>query len=410
MQMVAALHKRAAYPRQRQTGVALITAILLSALAAIAASAMLSKQQRDIRRTENILHFDQAYLYALATEEFVIQALGNDDTPNKDLKGDELEALGQLGFAVGQMLPFNNGSVSVQKLQQLSGLFPINNLIDKPGKAQQETVNAFKTLLEQIDALNASNANAPNASALNTNIPPFPLNTNFIVQDWLDIDDVTTQTGAEDMEYASLERPYLTAGSPFADVTELASLVTNFGLNKAGYRVLVYGTQPNPNPLQGLPVTSPVPASSAGGTTMQPANIEWINAVPPGAKINVNIASAEVLYSLMYAVFDEFTMAHVQALIDYRNTPMDNPKGFDNIDEFEQEMLRALTGDQNTAYINKKSADRFNKMNFDVKTEYMEVHSYAIVGNSEVTLRSLLFRDSANNNKITVIRRDFGGV
>lgn len=54
--------------KYKQTGVALITAMLVVALASVAAVAMTSRQQLDIRRTGNILHADQAYLYALGGE------------------------------------------------------------------------------------------------------------------------------------------------------------------------------------------------------------------------------------------------------------------------------------------------------------------------------------------------------
>ena len=47
---------------ERQRGVALITALLVVALATVAAVAMATRQQLDIRRTGNLLHGEQAYL------------------------------------------------------------------------------------------------------------------------------------------------------------------------------------------------------------------------------------------------------------------------------------------------------------------------------------------------------------
>ena len=63
---------------QKQKGVALITAMLIASLASIAAVAMVSRQNLDIRRTENMLEADKAYMYALAAESWVTQILVED--------------------------------------------------------------------------------------------------------------------------------------------------------------------------------------------------------------------------------------------------------------------------------------------------------------------------------------------
>ena len=46
---------------RQQRGVALITALLITAIATIAAVAMASRQQIDIRRTGNIIDIDRAW-------------------------------------------------------------------------------------------------------------------------------------------------------------------------------------------------------------------------------------------------------------------------------------------------------------------------------------------------------------
>ena len=75
---------------QRQRGVALITALLIVALATIAAVAMASRQQLDVRRTANILDGDQAFFYALGVESWARRILVRDqrdgqiDHPGED--------------------------------------------------------------------------------------------------------------------------------------------------------------------------------------------------------------------------------------------------------------------------------------------------------------------------------------
>ena len=52
----------------RQQGVALITALLVVAIAAVAAVSMASRQQLDIRRTGGLLHGEQAWAYVNGAE------------------------------------------------------------------------------------------------------------------------------------------------------------------------------------------------------------------------------------------------------------------------------------------------------------------------------------------------------
>lgn len=60
---------------RRQRGVALLTAVLVVALATVAAVSIATRQQLDIRRAGNLLAQDQAYLYALAVEAYALRLL-----------------------------------------------------------------------------------------------------------------------------------------------------------------------------------------------------------------------------------------------------------------------------------------------------------------------------------------------
>ena len=68
--------------RSKQSGAALITAILITAIATIAAVSMASRQHLDIRRTTNVIESSQAYLFALGAEEWGKQVLVRDRQDN----------------------------------------------------------------------------------------------------------------------------------------------------------------------------------------------------------------------------------------------------------------------------------------------------------------------------------------
>ena len=67
----------------RQRGVALITAVLVVALAAVAAAAMTTRQTVDVRRAANVMDADQAQLYLLGAEAWAAQVLRRDLKDNK---------------------------------------------------------------------------------------------------------------------------------------------------------------------------------------------------------------------------------------------------------------------------------------------------------------------------------------
>ena len=69
----------------RQTGIALITVLLILSLATVVAVSMTTRQQLDIRRTSNILQIEEAYTVLFAAEEFARAMLSYDATQTKTL-------------------------------------------------------------------------------------------------------------------------------------------------------------------------------------------------------------------------------------------------------------------------------------------------------------------------------------
>ena len=65
-----------------QRGVALVTALLVVSLVTVAAVAMATRQQVDVRRTANLLHGEQAYAHAVSAESWARVVLRRDELAN----------------------------------------------------------------------------------------------------------------------------------------------------------------------------------------------------------------------------------------------------------------------------------------------------------------------------------------
>jgi general secretion pathway protein K len=228
-------------PADRQTGVALITALLVIALVTAAAVAMATRQQLDIRRTGNVLQRSQAYFYALGGETIAATVLKEDDA-----KVDHFEE----DWAQPVTLPFEDGVLS-GSLEDLQGRFNLNNLVND-GQVSQWDAERFKRLLQIIQERDDAPQDLKEA------------NINDLVSavvDWLDANDEPLSGGGEDSTYLERERPYRAANAPMASPSEL---------------MLVKGFTPN----------------------IYQAIYPYITTLPERTRINVNTAKDEVLRAL----------------------------------------------------------------------------------------------------------------
>ncbi len=196
----------------RQRGVALITAMLVTAFVVVVSVAMVSRLQLDMRRTGNILLRDQAYIYALGLESFVDEVLKKDDQKKDDL--------GEPWAFEGLRLPFENGQL-MPYVEDLQGRFNINNLVQKNARSEFD-IQRFKNLLEilRLDAL-ADPDQAENESLLEVlrNLNSGDLAN--AVADWLDGDTESLPGGGEDSDYQNGPRPYRTANHYLTSPSEL---------------------------------------------------------------------------------------------------------------------------------------------------------------------------------------------
>ena len=177
-------------------GVALITVMLVVALATTTAVAMASRQQVDIRRTENTLYQGQALMYLYGVESWSQQFLAEDRRDN------EIDHNGEDWAIRLPPLPVEGGQVQGY-IEDLQGRFNLNNLklSEERGKLEQER---FERLLKQLD-----------------------IKTDIIstIQDWIDADiDPRFPAGAEDDIYLGQTPAYRTANQNMLSPSELLLL------------------------------------------------------------------------------------------------------------------------------------------------------------------------------------------
>lgn len=256
--------RRSSQPRSQ--GIALITAMLVMALAAIAATAVLGSANAAIRRTATLIDGERAWWYADGLESWVLSVL------KRDLQKNNIDSLDEEWARPVDYLPVEQGALRGH-LEDLQGRFNLNNLgSNKP----LVFVKQFQRLFGQVPGLDASQASAI-AEA---------------IRDWIDSNQVPGGSGgAEDSDYQGLAQPYRSADQPLRSPTELLAIK---GVTPEIYRALA-------------PYVTALPLGGGGAPT----------------PVNVNTAQPEVLYSLS----DNIDTSTMKLWIDKRKTePVDNPQ------------------------------------------------------------------------------------
>jgi general secretion pathway protein K len=196
-------------PRCAQRGVALITAMIIFALAMILAADVVRRGYLDQRRATNVIALDQGYEIALGAEAWAADYLARDKRENKT------DHLGEAWAQQLPPLPLDNGGTIEGRIEDLQGRYNLNNLIAADGAPDPKEVQTLERLLGFLE------------------IEPTWAAT---IADWLDAD---TQPGfpdgAEDSEYTSQTPPHLAANMAITRVSELM-VMTGFDLDR--YRKL----------------------------------------------------------------------------------------------------------------------------------------------------------------------------
>lgn len=223
-------------PVQQQQGIALLTILLMVAIASILTMAILNQQQRMSRESSVTLRQDQGWIYAKSGEYFLSELL-IDDAKNSN-KSDNLAERWARPMPV---FPIPDGSITGRLLDE-SGKFNLNNLyLQDTKKPNPAALKYFGNLLKRV-GLSADLANS--------------------VIDWQDPDDqLSGSFGAEDSFYLGQPNGYLAANRPFTEVAELKKVR---GFEGANYEKIA----------------------------------PYVTVLPYVTKINVNTASAVVLSAL----------------------------------------------------------------------------------------------------------------
>lgn len=225
---------------RRQHGVALITTLLVVALATTVAVAMVERQQLDIRRTGNQIQRSQALAYATGIEQWSAQLL------RRDAEKSKVDHLGEDWATVLPPIPVDGGQLS-GRLLDLQGRINLNGIVDANQQLIPLTYERLRRLLEKLE------------------IDP---DLALAIADWIDVDgDLRFPGGAEDNVYLGFERPYRCANRPFNDISELR---------------LVNGITPE----------------------IYDKLLPHVTVLPDDKGINVNTASLEVLTSLANGISD----------------------------------------------------------------------------------------------------------
>ncbi|MFA5627406.1 MAG: type II secretion system minor pseudopilin GspK [Thiohalomonadaceae bacterium] len=179
------------YPHQR--GVALITAMLIVALATIISVAMTWQQQVDLRRAQNALESGQLRQYLFAIEGWAGKIL------EQDRRDSKVDHLGEDWAMQLPPMPVDGGMLA-GRIEDAQARFNINNLITD-GRINAEDQARFRRLLAILE------------------LSPTLVDA---VIDWLDADaEPVSPNGAEDDIYLNRQPPYRAANRPIADVSEL---------------------------------------------------------------------------------------------------------------------------------------------------------------------------------------------
>jgi len=181
----------------KQRGVALITAIVLVAIATVLAVHIGTRASLDIRRTQGLIALDQGWHVALGAEAWAIEVLKEDAEDSQD------DNLTEPWAQPLPPLPVDGGELR-GALEDMQGRFNVNNLLAEDGTVNELSIARFERLLTYVGS-------EPRWAR--------------ILADWLDTDTVPGfPDGAEDGAYLAQSPSYRAANGPISTVTEMLAL------------------------------------------------------------------------------------------------------------------------------------------------------------------------------------------
>ena len=184
-----------------QRGIALLTILVMVALATILAATIAKRQTNTAENTGYLMRQDQSLLYAKSAEAFFSELLIQDSD-----NGSSIDHLQENWAKPMPAFPVEDGFISGRLLDE-SGKFNLNNLLKADGSVDDSARRWFEKLLQRVG---------------------LPAELSQAVIDWQDADDETTGAmGAESNYYQGLDPSYLASNTRFHQVEEL-KLVRGF--------------------------------------------------------------------------------------------------------------------------------------------------------------------------------------
>ncbi|PYC20236.1 general secretion pathway protein GspK [Aquipseudomonas alcaligenes] len=222
---------------KNQKGVALITVLLVVALATAVSAALMHRQHLTIRSLSNQLQARQAIYYAQGGERLAMAILARDLRQGSVLPVDHP---GEEWANPNLHFPLDDGGALTLHIEDMAGRFNLNSLAQR-GVNGELALLRMQRLLHRLDL--------PEVYALR-------------LKDWLDTDqNPSTESSSEDAQYLLAQPAYRTGSGEIADTSELRLL--------------------------------------AGMTFSEYQRLEpFVSALPPETALNVNTASRHVLGAL----------------------------------------------------------------------------------------------------------------
>jgi general secretion pathway protein K len=189
---------------KRERGIALLTAVILVALATIVAAAIAFDTAMTSRRAIGGAELDQSLAIAQGAEALAAFAIGE-----QLRSGPVIATFQQWAQPIGNV-EVAPGALLAAQVTDLQGRFNLNDLVDDEGKRNDVAVEVFQRLLQAVGL-------EPDWAAA--------------MVDWIDADTNPEPGGAEDTVYSSERPPYRTPNRAIVSASEILAL-KDFGAER----------------------------------------------------------------------------------------------------------------------------------------------------------------------------------
>jgi general secretion pathway protein K len=330
--------------KSRQRGIALLTAIILVALATIAATAIAWQSQLSARRGIAVFTVAQSLALAQGAEAMAAYALRDNRQKNPGVV-----APGQTWAKPYGPVELDAGAVLEASLEDQAGKFNLNNLVmpaTSGGAGAGAGAAALPAALGAVPLVQDPDAVAQFVALLEQ----LKIDTEFAARivDWIDSDSQPTfPGGAEDSFYLGQQPPHRTLNMPLTSVSELLAL----GLDRPSYDRLA----------------------------------PFVTALPVGTKLNICTAPGEVL--------DAIAGQHSYAL---------------DVQSLKSQRAQFKCYPDKAAYLSSVTSTRHDYVDKHIGTDsqYFRLRTWITIGTTRFTLYSLLNQDAGG--QIRPILRTFG--